>query len=109
MQMDYQLAFDLAPVGLVLSRNRLMVDCNRQVLEMFGARREALIGHSFELLYPTHDEFERTGIAGLLGVTGSEGTVDTFAEGRRLALETAREATAPHRPGSVIGSLDPRA
>ena len=42
-------------------------------------------------------------------LTGAEGTVDTFAEGRRLALETAREATAPHRPGSVIGSLDPRA
>ena len=59
--LDYRTAFDLAPIGLVLSRNRLMVDCNRQVLEMFGTTREALIGHSFELLYPTHDEFERTG------------------------------------------------
>ena len=29
---------------------------------MFGATRpEQLDGHSFELLYPTHDEFERTG------------------------------------------------
>jgi PAS domain S-box-containing protein len=60
-EFDYRTAFDLAPIGLVLSRNRLMVDCNRQVLEMFGATREALIGRSFELLYPTHDEFERTG------------------------------------------------
>jgi PAS domain S-box-containing protein len=59
--LDYRTAFDLAPIGLVLSRNRLMVDCNRQVLEMFGTTREALIDHSFELLYPTHDEFERTG------------------------------------------------
>lgn len=59
--LDYRIAFDLAPVGLVLSRQRLMVDCNRQVLEMFGAEREQLIGQSFELLYPTHDEFERTG------------------------------------------------
>jgi PAS domain S-box-containing protein len=59
--LDYRTAFDLAPIGLVLSRNRLMVDCNRQVLEMFGSTREALINHSFELLYPTHDEFERTG------------------------------------------------
>ena len=59
--LDYGTAFDLAPIGLVLSRNRLMVDCNQQVLEMFGARREALVGDSFELLYPTHDEFERTG------------------------------------------------
>lgn len=59
--LDYRNAFDLAPVGLVLSRNRLMVDCNQQVLEMFGATREALVGQSFELLYPTHDEFKRTG------------------------------------------------
>lgn len=59
--LDYRTAFDLAPVGLVLSRNRLMLDCNRQVLDMFGAEREALVGRSFEILYPTADEFERTG------------------------------------------------
>ena len=60
-QLDYRTAFDLAPMGMVLSRHRLMVDCNRQVLEMFGAEREQLVGQSFEVLYPTHDEFERTG------------------------------------------------
>ena len=59
--MDYRLAFDLAPIGMVLSRHRLMVDCNRQMLAMFGAQREQLIGLSFEVLYPTPDEFERTG------------------------------------------------
>jgi PAS domain S-box-containing protein len=61
VNLDYKTAFDLAPIGLVLSRNRLIVDCNRQVLEMFGTLREALVGRSFEVLYPTHDEFERTG------------------------------------------------
>jgi PAS domain S-box-containing protein len=59
--LDYRTAFDLAPIGLVLSRNRLMVDCNRHLLEMFGAEREQLVGRSFEVLYPTHEEFERTG------------------------------------------------
>lgn len=58
---DYRTAFELAPVGLVLSRNRLMLDCNQHMLEMFGAAREQLLGQSFEVLYPTHDEFERTG------------------------------------------------
>ena len=61
MNLDYRIAFDLAPIGLVLSRNRLMVDCNQQLLAMFGAQRDELIGQSFEVLYPTHDEFERTG------------------------------------------------
>jgi PAS domain S-box-containing protein len=59
--LDYRTAFEFAPVGLVLSRHRLIVDCNRQLLEMFGADREQVVGRSFELLYPTHDEFERTG------------------------------------------------
>ena len=58
---DYRTAFDLAPVGLVLSRQRLMVDCNRELLAMFRAERQQLIGRSFEILYPTADEFERTG------------------------------------------------
>ena len=35
--LDYRGAFDGAPVGLVLSRQRLMMDCNREVLAMFGA------------------------------------------------------------------------
>jgi PAS domain S-box-containing protein len=61
MNLDYRTAFDLAPIGLVLSRHRLMVDCNQHVLAMFGAAREQLVGRSFEMLYPTHDEFERTG------------------------------------------------
>ena len=59
---DYRTAFDLAPVGLVLSRQRLMVNCNRELLAMFRAEREQLIGRSFEILYPTADEFERTGL-----------------------------------------------
>jgi len=59
--LDYRTAFELAPIGLVMSRERLMVDCNVQLLEMFGATREQIIGRSFAELYPTHDEFERTG------------------------------------------------
>lgn len=59
--LDYRTAFELAPIGLVLSRNRLMLDCNRELLEMFGASRDALVGRSFELLYPSQAEFEHTG------------------------------------------------
>ncbi len=59
--LDYRSAFELAPVGLVLSRQRQMIDCNQELLAMFGARRDQIIGQSFEVLYPTADEFERTG------------------------------------------------
>ena len=59
---DYRQAFDLAPVGLVLSRNRTMVDCNQHLCDMFGATREQLMGQSFQVLYPSADEYERTGL-----------------------------------------------
>ena len=58
---DYRLAFDLAPIGMVLSRNRAIVDCNQRVCEMFGVSKAQLIGQSFQLLYPSADEYERTG------------------------------------------------
>jgi PAS domain S-box-containing protein len=61
MDVDYRLAFDLAPVGLCLSRNRAIVDCNRQLCEMFGWDHDALIGQSFMVLYPSADEYERLG------------------------------------------------
>ena len=61
MDIDYRLAFELAPIGLVLSRQRIIQDCNRQLCEMFGATREQLVGQSFQVLYPSADEFERIG------------------------------------------------
>jgi PAS domain S-box-containing protein len=73
--LDYQTAFQLAPVGLVLSRERIIEDCNQQVCAIFGFAREALIGRSFEVLYPSPDEFERIGgrIAASMTGEGSYG------------------------------------
>jgi hypothetical protein len=31
IDLDYRIVFDLAPVGLVVSRNRNIVDCNQYV------------------------------------------------------------------------------
>ncbi len=42
-------------------------------------------------------------------LSGAEGATDTFAAMKAIALESAREPAAPHRPGAGVGSLDPRA
>ena len=70
---DYRLAFDLAPVGMVLSSHRAIMDCNQHVCDMFGVIRAQLVGQSFQLLYPSADEFERTGarIAPILNRSGT--------------------------------------
>lgn len=65
---DYRAAFELAPVGLVLSRHRVMVDCNEVLAQMFRTPRETLIGQSFQVLYPSPAEFERTGARILLNL-----------------------------------------
>ncbi|MEW6098955.1 MAG: PAS and helix-turn-helix domain-containing protein [Pseudomonadota bacterium] len=72
MELDYRTAFELAPVGLVISRQRIIVDCNRALAEMFRTSRELLVGQSFQVLYPTAAEFERTGerIAPILNASG---------------------------------------
>ena len=72
MDLDYRLAFDLAPVGLALSSNRTIIDCNQRLCEMFGTTRDQLVGQSFKVLYPSADEYERTGerIAPILNAHG---------------------------------------
>lgn len=61
MDVDYRLAFEHAPVGLCVSRNRVIVDCNAQLCDMFGWSRENLNGQSFLVLYPSAEEYERLG------------------------------------------------
>ena len=60
-EIDYRLAFEHAPVGMVVSSNRTIVACNQRVCEIFGAQPSALVGHSFSILYPSVAEFERIG------------------------------------------------
>ncbi|WP_234264923.1 LuxR C-terminal-related transcriptional regulator [Hydrogenophaga sp. NFH-34] len=58
---DYRLAFEQAPVGLALSRQRTILNCNQALCEMFGVTRDQLVGQSFLILYPSVSEYERTG------------------------------------------------
>ena len=39
MDINYRLAFEYAPIGMVLSRDRVIIDCNRQLCDMFGTQR----------------------------------------------------------------------
>jgi PAS domain S-box-containing protein len=108
MDIDYRLAFDLAPVGLALSRQRTMVDCNQALCDMFGATREQLVGQSFQILYPSADEYERTGarMAPLLGRSG------TYADDRimkRVGGPLPGETFWCHVTGRALDPADPHA
>ncbi len=105
MAVDYRLAFEQAPIGLVLSRHRSIIDCNTRLCEMFGLSREVLIGHTFQVLYPSQQEYERTGarIAPILNTSGhyaddrimKRGSGETFwchVTGRAMNRQNPHEA-----------------
>jgi len=50
-------AFDLAPIGIVVTENRIIRSCNTCFAAMFGYEPEALKDRSFEALYPSNEEF----------------------------------------------------
>ncbi|WP_163846788.1 helix-turn-helix transcriptional regulator [Pseudooceanicola aestuarii] len=52
-----ELAFLHAPVGLVVTENRVIRDCNLAFAQMFGYRREELRDQLFNLLYASNEEF----------------------------------------------------
>lgn len=58
---DYESIFLHAPVGMCISENRTIQTCNGALAAMFGYTRDQLEGLSFLVLYPTMDEFLRTG------------------------------------------------
>jgi len=106
--LDYRTAFELAPIGLMLSRQRLMVDCNRQALAMFGAEREQLIGRSFEVLYPTAAEFERTGARIVASLDGAGRYADERIM-KRVAGPQAGELFWCHVSGRALDPAEPHA
>ena len=55
---DYEhLAYEHAPVGIVVTEMRVIKACNPAFAAMFGYRREELVDHSFAKLYPSLEEF----------------------------------------------------
>lgn len=60
-EIDYEVIFNYTPIGMCISRHRVMQTCNLELSNIFGYQSGELNGHSFQVLYPTQDEFERTG------------------------------------------------
>ncbi len=106
--LDYRTAFALAPIGLVLSRQRQIVDCNERLLTMFGAGREQLIGQSFEVLYPTHEEFERTGARIVASLDADGGYADDRVM-KRLDGPRRGELFWCHVSGRALDPREPHA
>ena len=70
------LAFEHAPIGLVLTENRVIVACNRTFADIFGYEKDELIGQSFRVLYASREDFDRIRDIGLTVLKSGEHYTD---------------------------------
>jgi PAS domain S-box-containing protein len=60
-----RLAFELSPVGMCVTEERVVTVCNPAFGAMFGYGADELLGRPLEPLYPSHDEYVHIGNIGL--------------------------------------------
>jgi PAS domain S-box-containing protein len=101
---NFETIFMHAPLGMCVSENRVIKACNLALAEIFGYDVETLTGKSFELLYPTPDEFERTG-ARIAPIMNSRGH---YAD-ERIMKRANQELFWCHVTGASLVKDDPHA
>ncbi|MGR3712884.1 MAG: LuxR C-terminal-related transcriptional regulator [Shimia sp.] len=52
-----EVGYLFAPIGLVITENRVIRDCNHAFADMFGYAPDALKDQLFAILYPSNEEF----------------------------------------------------
>ena len=67
-----QLAFDSAPIGVVLTENRIIRTCNTMFCDMTGFRMEELVDQSCRILYSSEAEFDRVRDIGIQALSKGE-------------------------------------
>jgi PAS domain S-box-containing protein len=99
---DFEMIFQYAPVGMCISVNRVIQSCNDAVSSMFGYAHGELDGQSFQVLYPTMDEFLRTGdrIIPVMNAKGvySDERIMRRASGELFWCHVSGRAIDPHQP-----------
>jgi PAS domain S-box-containing protein len=104
LSINYESIFLHAPVGMCVSGNRVIHACNDALARMFGYKADELIGQSFRVLYPTMDEFERTG-ARIVPIMNSKGHYSD----ERIMKRANHELFWCHVSGSGLIQSDPHA
>ncbi len=99
---NYETIFQHAPVGMCISVDRVIQSCNRALDTMFGYAQGRLHGQSFSVLYPTMDEFLRTGdrIVPIMNAKGrySDERIMRRADGELFWCHVSGRALDPAQP-----------
>jgi PAS domain S-box-containing protein len=99
---DYESIFLHAPVGMCISEKRIIQSCNDALATMFGYARLDLVGQSFLVLYPTMDEFLRTGDR-IIPIMNAKGRYSD----ERIMRRASEELFWCHVSGHALQANDP--
>ncbi|HEY0061235.1 MAG TPA: LuxR C-terminal-related transcriptional regulator [Telluria sp.] len=99
---DFEMIFRHAPVGMCISVNRVIQSCNEALSSMFAYANGELDGQSFQVLYPTIDEFLRTGDR-IIPVMNARGVYSD----ERIMRRANGELFWCHVSGRAIDARDP--
>ncbi|MCZ8294614.1 MAG: LuxR C-terminal-related transcriptional regulator [Hylemonella sp.] len=98
--------FELAPVGLMLTRNRVIERCNLAFAEMFGYGVSDLMGQTTEMLYPSHEEFEYIGDRAVVRLkkTGNyrDQRIMRDSQGRLFWCTVTGRSFSPESPSAAV-------
>jgi len=101
---DFEIIFQQAPIGMCESQNRIICACNDDLAQMFNYEKSDLIGQSFQILYPSPDEFERTG-ARITPIMNAKGSYSD----ERIMKRANQELFWCHVTGRGLRKNDPHA
>jgi PAS domain S-box-containing protein len=101
---DFEHVFLHAPIGMCISHKRVIQQANLALGNMFGYAPEALAGVSLRELYPSADEFERTGLR-LVPILNEKG----FYSDERIMKRANDEMFWCHVTGASLVQGDPHA
>jgi len=111
-----QLAFNLAPVGMCVSRDRVVEICNEAFARMFGYEIAELVGQPLAPLYPSLDEFAHDAknppgvalaiVVGTLGRGGAEQHLVFGGAGRWRAVDEGTLGHAGEYSGREQGTVN---
>ena len=104
IKIDFHSIFQLAPVGMCVTEHRIICATNQVLSDMFFYPDQALVGQSLAVLYPSTDEFERTGNR-IIPIMNAKG----FYSDERIMRRANQELFWCHVSGRGLHRDDPHA